>query len=325
MLSGCGSSGQSADASANGGATEHIALGLASNTAANWPLYVEQRLDLFKKYKLDVQVIRVSSVAANAQQLTAGSLDIADISSTQIVEAVQGGAPLRYILNRVSTPPYEIVARKGVSSAEQLKGKLVIVGGVNDITRILAEGTLQAAGLAPSQYDLTYAGGTNERYAALKSGSVGAAILSSPYNFRAEADGGVAIGSVEKLYHGFPFTGFGVAQAWGRAHHDAVVRFVEAHLDAVKWLYDPQNRQRAIEILASATGTTNDDAGKTYAEVIARDHAFSTTGATTPSDMKRVVGALTQLGQVKGSPSPESFYDNSYAVDAAKALAHAGN
>jgi ABC-type nitrate/sulfonate/bicarbonate transport system substrate-binding protein len=302
-------------------APESITLAVASNTGANWPLYVAQSTGLFAKYGLTVQVVNAGSVASVAQQLVTGAADVGDVSSTQNVEAIQGGAPIHAVVNRVAKPTYTLIARKDVHTPAELKGKLLIVGGVNDITRIFTDAMLSANGLKPGEYDYTYAGGTNERYAALKSGSVAAAILSPPYDFRAISEGYTMLGSAVKTFPSFPFTGFDANDRWASTHRQALVAFIEAHLAAVAWLYDPKNRNGAIDILAKATGSTPDDARRSYDELIVRDHVFSATGLFSPRDEDQVVGALTKLGAIKPPIAATSrFYDDSFAREALRAL-----
>jgi ABC-type nitrate/sulfonate/bicarbonate transport system substrate-binding protein len=268
-----------------------------------------------------VQVVNAGSVAAVAQQLVAGSVDIGDVSSTQTVEAVQGGAPIHAVLNRVAKPTYELIAQKTITNVAQLKGKLIIVGGVNDITRIFTDSMLQSNGLRAGEYDYTYAGGTNERYAALKSGSVAAAILSPPYDFRAVDEGYTMLGSAVKNFPSFPFTGFAANDTWAAAHARTLVAFMVTHLTAVRWLYEPKNRAAAIEILAKATGSPPADAAKSYDELVVRDHAFSTTGRFAPAEEQQVIAALAKIGAVKTPlPAPTKFYDNRYVDEAGREL-----
>src|SRR5579871_4933365 len=106
-----------------------ITVGLTSPTAAEWPTYAADEFGYFKRFNLNPGFVMVGSVAATAQQIVAGSLDIGEISSTQIVEAVQGGAKMRYFCERMSTPPYSFVAQKQYKKYADLKGKTLIIGG----------------------------------------------------------------------------------------------------------------------------------------------------------------------------------------------------
>lgn len=304
-------------------AAEDVTVGVASNSASNWPLYVALSLGYFEKAGLSVTVVNAGSVAAVAQQLVGGSIDIGDVSSTQTIEAVQGGAPIHAVFNRVSKASYQLIAQKNIKSVAQLKKQLVIVGGANDITRIFTDAMLAADGLKPDEFDYTFAGGTGDRYAALKSGSVAAAILLPPFSFRAIAEGYPSLGSAVTKFPNFPFVGFDANDRWATSHADVLAKFLGANLQAVAWLYDKKNRAQAAEILSKATGTSAEDSAKSYDQQVVQDHVYSRTGRYTSQDEDIVIAALAKLGVLKAPlPPAGKFYDNRYVEAAARAATH---
>src|SRR5262249_46394314 len=143
-------------------ATQSIVLGYTGRTATDWPTYVAQRAGFFAQSGLSPDVVVVGSAAAVAQQLAAGSLGIAEISTTQLIEAVEGGAPITAIAAIFSTAPYWILGKKGMASINQLKGKTIVVGGPNDITRVFVDAILERHGLQPDDYTLTFLGTTSD-------------------------------------------------------------------------------------------------------------------------------------------------------------------
>lgn len=299
-------------------------VGLTAKTATDWPLYVSDALGFFKRYGVAPNFIVVGSAAANAQQLAAGSLPIGETSSTQVVEAIQGGAPITYALNQVVTPPYTMVAKKDIRSLAQLRGKTIIIGGVNDITHVFLDAMLKPTGLKPDDYTLTYAGGTNERYAALKSGSVDAAMLFPPLDFLALSEGYSDLGNVQKVLPSFPFDGFAVNKAWAQSHSALLVQFMKGYLTGLRWLYNPANKARAVQILADATNTSPVNGAKAYDEFFVQLQAFSHDGMTRNADFEKVLDALAQL-KVLDRPLPPAakFYDNRYVSQADAQLGRA--
>lgn len=325
ILAACGSgSSSSSSATTSTAATstssaklQTINVGLTSKTATDWPLYVAGKLGYFAKNGVNVKYTIVGSASGNAQQLAAGSLNIGETSSTQVVEAIQGGAPITYVVNQVITPPYSLLAQKNITSISQLKGKTIIVGGVNDITRVFLDAMLKPNGLAPGQYNLTYAGATSARYAALKSGSVAAALLFPPFDFLAKSQGYSDLGNVQKYLPSFPFDGFAANTSWAKSHSKVLVDFIRAYLEGVKWLYDTSNEAEAVSILKTETNTTTANAQQTYQELFPTLHAFSKTGTISSSSMDKVLNALAKLKQLSQPLPPASkFYDNSYAQQA---------
>ncbi len=69
---------------------------------------------------------------------------------------------------------------------------------------------MASGGVKPDQFDLIFAGATTDRYTALRSGSVSAALLFPPFDFRAIDDGYNNVGSLPDVMPPFPFTGWTV-------------------------------------------------------------------------------------------------------------------
>jgi NitT/TauT family transport system substrate-binding protein len=299
-----------------------ISLGLISPTAAMWPTFIGQELDLYKRYGLDPKFIFVGSVANCAQQLVAGALDLGEVSSTQIVEATQGGAGLRYVLEETDNAAYTFLAQKQYTKYSDLKGKLVIIGGVNDITVIFTRKMFASGGLKYEDVDFTYAGGTADRYAALKSGSVAAAILAPPFSFRAANEGYNVLGRLHDVMPSFPFVGWAATDKYASAHPDIVVSFIKAQMRATRWLNEPANKAKALEILVRRSNAAPDDAAKSYTELLTINKSFPNTGQTSPKAFATVLDALMQLKILTPPlPPPTNFFDNRFVDRAAAELA----
>lgn len=290
-----------------------LTLGLTSQTANEWPEYVDVKMGFFAANGLKTDIIYTGSAAAGAQQLTAGSLDISEVSSTQLIEAVQGGAPITAVVEHSTKVPYSIVGAKGVTSLSQLKGKTIIVGGVNDITRVFTDKVFASAHLQSSDFTYTFAGATSARFAALLNGGVAAAILFPPFSFRAAGMGYPVLADVPKYFPSFLFDTFAVRSDWAKSHGDLITAFAKAYLEGVRWLYDPANRKAAIALLSETTNTSESDATQTYDLFITKLHIYSPTGIVTSTDVGPVLDALVKIGQLKQPvPSPKTFYDNAF-------------
>ncbi len=297
-----------------------INYGLTSKSASDWVAFIGDKLGFFSANGVKPEFIVAGSAASNAQQLTAGSSDLAGISATQLIEAVEGGAPLRAVLNRTHTTPYVIVAKKGISSVKELAGKLIIVGGPNDITTILMNGVLAGNRMKPENVTYTFAGGTPERFAALMSGAVDAAILLPPFSFRATAQGYPIVADVSKYFGSFPLDLVGTNVNWAKGHGDVLEGYLRGYFTGLRWLYDPANRAQALAILIEVTNTKDEDASKTY-DAYVRGKVFNETGVTPPDGMDKVVATLVSIGALKPpAPSGSKYIDNTFVQHAAAQL-----
>lgn len=294
--------------------------GFTSKNASDWIAFVADKLGFFTANGVKPDFVVVGSAAGNAQQLTAGATDLAGISSTQIIEAVLGGAPLVAVLNRTHTTPYVIIAKKGLTSIGALAGKTIIVGGPNDVTTIMMNGVLAGNHLKPDDVTYTFAGGTPERFAALMSGTVDAAILLPPFSFRALAQGYQLLTPVAKYFPSFPLDLVATNTAFAKAHPDVLEAYCRGYLQGVRWIYDPANRSQALSILSEATNTAAEDAAKTY-DAYVRDKVYSETGVTPVDGMDKVLATLLSINAIKPPTPPGSrFVDNTFVQHAAAQL-----
>jgi NitT/TauT family transport system substrate-binding protein len=296
-----------------------IVLGYTTRTATDWPEYVGEKAGFFTANGIKSDVVIVGSASAVAQQLIAGALNVGETSMTQLIAAVENGAPLTAVAVLFSTAPYWVLGRKPISSIEQLKGKTIVVGGPNDITRIFMDAVLERHGLRPDDYTLTYLGTTGERYAALISGAADAAILNPPVSFNAADAGYSVLDDVHKYFPNFANGVYVAHPEWARSNSDLLVSFLTAHLQSVRWLYNRANKARAIQILSETANAKPEDATRTYDLYIGSLRYFTPTARLSDDAVANVQNALVKTKQLR-SPlaAPGKYFDNRY-VDAALA------
>jgi ABC-type nitrate/sulfonate/bicarbonate transport system substrate-binding protein len=294
-------------------AADSITLGLVAKLALQWPVYVAVEKGYFDRAGINLDLVTTGGSAKAAQQLAAGAINIGEAGLPDLLRPIDQGAPMKIIAYEVAEPPYKLMARKGVKSLAELKGKKIMIGGSKDITLIYLEAMAKPAGLKAGDFDLLYAGATSARFAALVSGGVEATILTSPFDFQAIGQGYANLGSVHTALPGFPFTGYGVHTPWANANRNAVVGFLRAVHQGVDWLYDPKNRDEAVNILVKHTGARPDDSVKSYDLFMVELKAFRRDGAIPPESFRRVLDAVAELGDLPKPPPPASkFLDDSF-------------
>jgi NitT/TauT family transport system substrate-binding protein len=295
-----------------------ITVGTTSKTANDWALYVAEKYGFFAANGIAIDEVSVGANSGVAQQLTGSAFDVGDITTTQLILAIVGGAQLVSIMNAGTGVPYYLIGSKGLRTVAQLKGKQISIGGPSDITRPFADTILERGGLKPDDWTYTYAGASTARYAALAAGAIDATLLAPPVVFRAIADGYPVIDQVPKYFPNFPYITWSVRSAWAKDHADLIVRFIRAQLQAIRWLNDAANKDKAIALLSDQTGATAADAARSYDVFIVEQHYFSPTGTYVPGAFARVQSTMLQARMI-ATPLPDitKVYDNSYALKAA--------
>jgi ABC-type nitrate/sulfonate/bicarbonate transport system substrate-binding protein len=189
-----------------------------------------------------------------------------------------------------------VLAKTAIKTVNDIKGKLVSVGGAKDITRIYVERMFEAKGVKPGEFDMAYAGATSARFAALQSGAVDAAILTPPFNFAAESAGFVNLGNVNEFVD-MPFAGIAVNTRWAEANKAVLGRIVGVYNQSIAWLYDPKNRAEAVQILNKVSRLKIEDAEKAYDYLIG-GRFFEPTGKVSKALVGKLVDALQSMGDV---------------------------
>jgi NitT/TauT family transport system substrate-binding protein len=297
-----------------------VSYGEVGKTAFDWPIYIADAMGYYTNAGIELDLVVIGGASKSAQELAGGSLDLALTTTLELVEAVNGGAPIVGVFTRDVGSPYVVVGAKGITSIGQLRGKTLVVGGPNDNTRVYMDTVLQHGGLKPEDYSYIFAGNSPERFAALLSGSVEAAILAPPFSFQAEANGYPILDEVGKYYVGFPQNIIVANAAWAKSHSDQLVAFLKAHLRGVRYFYTPGNRDRCIQILVDAAHTTPDFASKSY-DLFTRTKMFSTTGVNGVQEWGMVFDVLLRTNQIKRPiPALATYVDPHYVTAAAAAL-----
>jgi NitT/TauT family transport system substrate-binding protein len=288
-------------------AQETVTLGAVGSASANaWPTYIGIEKGFFGEVGLKADVVFAQSNAAVNQQLTAGSTNFAiNTGLVDPLRAIDKGAPLAIIRIEIQSPPYALLAKPAIKSMKDLKGKTLSVGGAKDITRLFVERMLAAEGVKPGEFDMIYAGATSARFAALQAGAVDAAILTAPFNFHAESAGFNNIGRTVD-YADLPFAGTVVNKTWAAANKSTVDKVLGVYTKSIAWLYDPANRDEAIQILMKVSRIKREDVEKSY-DYLLQGRYFEPSGRIGRRKLGELVTALKGLGDIDGATEVERF------------------
>jgi NitT/TauT family transport system substrate-binding protein len=287
-------------------AAETIETGMiGAPNSVGWPWYIGIHKGFFADAGIKLEVTYVPTASGLVQQLAAGSLDIvADVGVVEPIHAVQKGAPvgLIRIIGRVS--PYEMLAKPGIASIKDLKGKTICIGGLADINRVYLERMMQPNGLHDGDYDITVVGNTAGRFAALKSGAVDATMLAPPVNFFAEDAGFRNIGMIMDYTGDMPFSGTDVSLAYVDKHRDIVAKLLGVIDQSVAWFNDTSHREEAVDILVQEMKSPREPIERSY-DYLHKINYFAPNTDISRKSMESVIGAMQAIGDVKSGISPD--------------------
>jgi ABC-type nitrate/sulfonate/bicarbonate transport system substrate-binding protein len=286
-------------------AADKVVAGSLGGQAPLWAIYVAVHKGFFKAEGLDLELNFARSGAAVTQQLTGGSLDVAlSVGITDPIHAIEKGAPLALIRVVGNSPPYVLIGKSELKSIKDLKGKTVSSGAPNDITNAYLTRMMEANGFKKGDYEITSAGVSAARYAALKAGVADAAVVLPPLNFVGEHAGYVTLGVAADYVKDIPFTGMAVNKNWAKGHADLVKRVLAATDKSVAWLLDTSHRAEAIELLVTAAHSTKENAEKSY-DFMRRIKYFETGSKVSKKKLQNLIETERSAGNVGAALTPE--------------------
>jgi NitT/TauT family transport system substrate-binding protein len=273
---------------------------VGSPTLTSWPWYVGMRKGFFAEAGIEIDPVYVPSAPGMVQQLSAGSLEM--ISGTGLTDplyAIDKGAPIAVVRVTSQASPYVMVSKPAIKTIKELKGKNIVIGGLTDITRVYFDRMMAGNGLKSGDYDITVIGATPGRYAALKSGSVDAALLLPPILFQAEAAGFNDIGAAYDYAKDLPFGGWIANRNWAAApgHAEALKRLMPAYAKSLAWFLDDANRADAIAILVKEGNLQEQEVARSY-DFARKLDPFEKTGKLSRKQLGNLMTVLVQMGEL---------------------------
>ena len=278
------------------GTGEKINVSYPSRAITGFPiLETARQRGFFQKEGLNANIIYVrGGIDINA--LLTGDIDYA-VASTTAVTAFLAGAPVRLIMSYNAHVDQGLYAQPKYRSLAQLKGQPIgslNPGGLVDtlLRRILIQGGLQPE----RDVVILNMGGTPERYAALRSGSIAAAMLSAPHSFRAEKDGFYKIAATPD-YVDVPGTGVVVRADRIKKQPEQIKRFIRASVAAISFIR--KNRADSTQLIAREFGMEQDIAVMAYNSLV---EGFTEPGWKTSVGRASIDGRYYPLNAKKRSP-----------------------
>jgi NitT/TauT family transport system substrate-binding protein len=288
-------------------------FGVTSPLGVYWVDYVGIDKGFYAQEGLNLDIVLTNASVGATQALAGGSLDVSNHSPDSAIIADEKGADLAIVGEEISRPVYSVMAQPTIERVEDLRGQKVAVSDLKSGATLILLRTLLAHGLKTDDVDLIPAGGTSQRYAAMKTGAVAAAAMLQPDDFRAMDDGFRRVALSTEAVKDYSFNSVLVRRDWARAHADELVRFLRACGRATAWLYDPANKDAAIAVLMERTKQEEKYTGLTYDLMVTQERVFPDRCAVRPSGIQAVIDLLGDVGELSAPlPPPEKYVDTSY-------------
>jgi ABC-type nitrate/sulfonate/bicarbonate transport system substrate-binding protein len=282
--------------------TAKVHVSAPSRSLTWFPAHLTREKGFYRAEGLDVDFVVMKPQVA-LQALIAGDVGYTTALGSTMRAGVRG-LPLRVVMTIADKPLFALMARPGINSVEELKGKLLGISSFGASSDTLARAVLRRYKLDPNRdvKILALGGGTN-RIAAMKSGAVDAALIEAPYNVMLEREGFRKILFVGDLIPS-PLAGFGTTLEKIRKQPDEVRQLVRATLRGIQ--YAKTNKQESIRAIMKWADIDQAFAEGSYEMAVT---SWSNTGAANPQ------GVQIAMEEIKIEQKLETLPDSAKAFD----------
>jgi NitT/TauT family transport system substrate-binding protein len=309
-LTACSSNSDSAGTS--GGGNAPITLGFSA--WPGWfPWQVAEEQGLFAKNGVTVQLKYFDSYTDSLNALASGSIDANSQTLNDTLSSVAGGAKESIVLvNDNSTGNDQIIAKSGISSVADLRGKTVAAeqGTVDHYLLLLA---LARAGL--SEKDVTFRPLlTDAAAAAFVAGKVDAVGVFAPFTGTALGRAGSKAIATSRDFPGAIPDHLVTSRTLVEKRPDAVQALVRTWFDTLAWI--KANPAKATETMAKKAGVSTSeyasyDTGTTIFTRQQNLDAFSSgnTDAHLDFQARKISDFLVGTGLVDAAPKLDGLFE----------------
>lgn len=197
------------------------------------PMHYADKHGIFKKFGLDVTPTFVAGGSTLTQAVVGGSVDIAQNGYTPAASAAVQGADIVIIGGISNKLPFQLVVKKSITNAEQLKGQAIAISRYGSSTDTAADFALKHLGLTRNDVKVLQLGGPTNRIAALMSGQIGGTMEQYPDTAEVSKRGFHVLVDVTPIAGDYPNTSYVTTKAFLKAHPDVVKKFFMAMATAI--------------------------------------------------------------------------------------------
>jgi NitT/TauT family transport system substrate-binding protein len=226
------------------GRAEIVTLGISTVGLYELPTEIAKRRGFYQEEGLEVRKIAIRT-GIQVAALLAGELDYSTVSGIVSSASIQG-MPLKTVMGWLDKPLHMLIARPGIKTLADLKGKRIAVSNLNSVPHVAVREALIQAGMNPDK-DVTFLalGGSSERVTALAAGSADASPVDLAYIQKTEQ-----MGFTDLLYLGdavdIRLGGLGVTQDKIQKNPEQIRRMIRATLKGVRFIRPNKNETLAI-------------------------------------------------------------------------------
>jgi NitT/TauT family transport system substrate-binding protein len=228
-----------------------VRIGIEAPAGTNAHYYVTRQLGLFQKHGVHIELISFPGGTVGLQALFAGDIQFATADGVAGLSANLRGANLYFIAGMINTFPFSILSRPEIRTPQDLRGKKIVISRYGSSSDTAVRAAVEKYDLKPDKdVVILQGGGQSERFAALRTGAVDAAIVSPPLNLAGKKMGFNEV--IDLSQSGVPYSHQQIVaiKDYLERNPDAVLRTLRALIEGLAAWKDPSKKSVVMTHIA---------------------------------------------------------------------------
>ena len=275
------------------------------------PLWIARDKGLFRDERIEVEITYIQGNTRGVQSLLAGEVQAGVAGSAGPISARAAGEDTVIVAVPMNRLDYTFVAREPVKKPGDWQGKKIGIGSVGGSDEVATRIALEHLGVDPASVTRLQIGGSGERLAALRSGSVDAANIGGA-TFIGAGAGLHKVVDLTELGVDFPFTAIFTTKRYAQANRDAVLALIRGYMRGVR--YFQQNKEESIAIAARNLRNPKKEVLERQWQYV-KDHVFEKVPLPTEKGFRLVFDMLTPRNPKVASLRMEDVFDPSFVQE----------
>ena len=209
--------------------------------------FVARDLGFWQKYGIDARVVIFDAGSILAQAALSGEVKFSISSGPATIASRTQGADSIIVAGSVNTLPYSVVAAKGITRWDQMKGKKIAISRFGSGTDTAIRLVLKKFRIDPLK-DLTILqlGTQPARVQALAAGAIDATIVSPPLDLVAKKQGYQILVNIAELGIPYPQQVIESTDRLNRENPNAVTNFLKGFLEGIRHVATHKDETKKI-------------------------------------------------------------------------------
>jgi NitT/TauT family transport system substrate-binding protein len=302
-------------------AGETMIVGVAGPAINMIYAFAARDFGFWQKHGIDARVVIFDAGSILAQAALSGEVKFSISSGPATIASHTQGADSIIVAASVNTLPYSVVAARGITKWEQLKGKKIAISRFGSGTDTAIRLVLKKFGLDPvTDLTILQLGTQPARVQALAAGAIDATIVSPPLDLTAKKQGYQILVNIAELGIPYPQQVIETTERFIRENPTAVKNFLKGFIEGVR--YVATHKDETKKLIAKYLKVTDAE----ILEATYQSYLQVTDYSAYPNleGMRNALDEVAQRVPAAKSKKPEDFVDTRFLKEFEKEgfLAH---